>query len=110
MSNSEEPVRLRTLRVILDIDMEELAREQYQSIFGLAKDLGMSVPECAAEALRVAPASDVALCIRKDVDKSGDIRRHFARRQSRRRPDRQDRMADAGRLRADEPTCHEISQ
>jgi hypothetical protein len=64
MSNSES-IRQRTLRVILEIDLEEVPEERYGSIFGMAKDLGMSVPEYAAEALRVVPDSDVALCVRR---------------------------------------------
>jgi hypothetical protein len=87
MPNSEESVRVRTLRLTLDIDIGEVPPEQYQSIFGMAKDLGMSVPDYAAEALKVAPASDVALCIRRALSnpsifdgsnhldvKAGDVR------------------------------------
>jgi hypothetical protein len=64
MPNSEETARVRTLRVTLDIDIEELPPEQHQSIFGIAKDIGMSVPDYAATALKTPSDSDVALCVR----------------------------------------------
>lgn len=86
MSNSEKSARVRTLRVTLDIDIEELPPERHQSIFGMAKDLGMPVADYAAAALKTASDSEVALCIRNALNtpaifdgssldvKTGDVR------------------------------------
>jgi hypothetical protein len=51
MANVEEgnPTRKRTLRVTLEIDVVEMPPDRYGEIFGMAKDLGTSVPKLAAE-------------------------------------------------------------
>jgi hypothetical protein len=45
----ESPVRKRTLRVTLEIDIAEMPPDRYGEIWGLAKDRGTTVPEMVAE-------------------------------------------------------------
>lgn len=67
MANGEEenPIRKRTLRVTLEIDIAEMPPERYGEIYGGAKENGTSVPEYAAAALKYANGNNIASCIQR---------------------------------------------
>jgi hypothetical protein len=67
MANGEEgtPVRKRTLRVTLEIDIVEMPPDRYGEIYGGAKEMGISVPEYAAGALEFANSNRIAYCIQR---------------------------------------------
>ena len=67
MANGEEsiPVRKRTLRVTLEIDIVEMPPDRYGEIYGGAKERGIKVAEYAADAFESANGNKIASCIQR---------------------------------------------
>ena len=71
MSATETKMPTKTLRVVLEIQVQSLPADEQEGIEEMAAEMGVGVDECAASALSDAEAREVAACIAHAAEDPG---------------------------------------